>query len=270
MALTGKFTTIYDVMERVNRSGFTDFTLEEAKEWTWEVIQLIGADKHLIDKVAVLSIADARASLPYDISDITEGGVRDYYTKVTLTKESDIYYDPNNVGEGTNVLHYQTDGESVVYIDGIKQTEDLDTYLTLLPEYHNYPLEKATYKINYGFIYTGFKTGVVEVAYKAFPTDNEDNPMIEDSIEVIRATVAYIKKMVAERMWLRDEISDSKKRALGQDYSWAVGAAISSASIGSVDDIEAIRARTQRLYRDPNLQRVGFSDYGRGEHLNLD
>lgn len=157
-----------------------------------------------------------------------------------------------------------------MYIDGIRQAEDVDTYLTLLPGYQSYSNIQATYKINNGLVYTGFKNGVIEVSYKAFPTDNEDNPMVEDSVEVIRAVVAYIKKMVASRMWLRDEISERKKQVIDGEYSWAVGQAVSSTSIGSIDDMEAIRSRTQRLYRDPNLQQIGFAGYSRGEHLNLD
>ena len=269
MALSGKFTTIHDVIERVRRDGLTDFTEEEAKEWIWEAVSLIGAPRHYVDKVAVLPIEDARAQLPYDVYDITEGGVRDYTTKITLIEEKNIYYDPDKVGDGTNKVMFNTESKTIVYVDGIQQESD-DEYSSILPNYQPYPREKATYKINYGFIYTGFKTGTVELAYKAFPVDNEDNPMIEDTFVVVRAVSAYINKKVTRRLWLRDEISQSKKREIDQEYSWAIGAAKSSAAIGSVDDMEAIRSRTQRLYREPNLQRVGFDGYSNREGLNLD
>lgn len=270
MSVSGKYTTIYDVIERVRRSGFSDFTEEEAKEWVWEVISLGGAPKHFEDKVAILPIEDARATLPYDLYDITEGGVRDYYTKYPLFKETNIYYNSDEiVANSANKVMLQTEGQSVVYIDGIRQTEDLDTFISELPGYSAYTQDKATYKINHGFLFAGFKTGVVELAYKAFPTDNENNPMIEDNFVVIRAVVAYIKKIVAERMWLRDEISEKKKNVFDQQYSFAIGAMVSDAAIGSVEDMEAIRARMNRLYRDPNLQKIGFDGYGVGESLNL-
>jgi hypothetical protein len=269
MSLTGKYTTIYDVIERVRRSGINDFTEEEAKEWTWEVISLMGEPKHFEDKVAVLPIEDARACLPFDLYDLTEGGVRDYYTKMSLIKESNIYYDADNVENplGSKEM-YTSEGSSVVYIDGIPQ-EVTDTFYQPLPGHVTYEYAQGTYKINHGFLFTGFKTGVVELAYKAFPTDNENNPMVQDSVKVIRAVVAYISKMVIKRMWLRDEISGQKMNELSKDYSFAIAAARSDEAIGSIDDMDAIRARTNRLYRDPNMQKTGFAGMSRNEQLNI-
>jgi len=269
MSLTGKFTTIYDVIERVRRSGINDFTEEEAKEWTWEVISLMGEPKHFEDKVAILPIENARGQLPFDLYDLTEGGVRDYYTKTVLIKESNIYYDADSVGSsqlGSEM--YQTAGKSLVYIDGIPQ-EVTDTFYQPAPGIVDYPMSQATYKINYGFLFTGFKDGVVELAYKAFPTDNENNPMIQDSVKVIRAVVAFIKKMVTERMYLRDEITERKMNKFGTDYSFAIAAARSDEAIGSIDDMDAIRARTNRLYRDPNMQKTGFAGMSSNEQLNI-
>lgn len=269
MSLSGKFTTTDDIIERVRRSGINDFTEEEAKEWIWEVIGLMGVPKFYVDKVAVLEVENARAILPYDLHDISEGGVREYYQKIPLLKEMNGFYTPEAVGGETRTLHLTSEAASVVYVNGI-QVDDTEAFFSNIPSsYYNIELEHYTYKINNGFIYTGFKNGLIEVAYKAFPVDNDNKPMIEDSAKVIRAVSSYIKKMVISRMWLRDEVSDRKKQVFDQEYSFAIAAARSDANIGSIEDWEAIRARLNRLYRDPNLHRNGFGGYSFREGLNL-
>lgn len=271
MSLKGKYTTTYDVIERVRREGVSDFTEEEAKEWIWEVVSYLGVPSHYVDKVAVLKIENARSMLPYDLYDISEGGIREYTNKVVLLQEKNIYYNPDTVGEiegsTSNVINLTWEAPSVVYIDGVQQ-EDTEAFLAQIPNY-SYVDEKYTYKINDGFLYTGFKDGYVEIAYKAFPVDNNNAPMIHDDAKVIRAVVNYIIKKVAKRMWLRDEISDRKLQKLEQEYSYAAAAARNNAMIGSIDDWETIRARTQRLYRDPNMQKMGFDGMSYREQLNL-
>ena len=229
MATTGKFTTIQDIIERTHRSGFNDFTEEEAKEWAWECISLIGNPAHYVDKVAVLPVENARAELPYDLYDTTESGIRDYYTKLPLIKETDIYYNSENVGENIKPLNFETTGASVVYVDGVPQ-ENTDAFLSLI-SYEDYKTEYRTYKINNGFIYTGFKTGVIELAYKSFPIDNDGAPLIEDNFKVIRALVSYIKRMVAERMWMRDEIIDKKFEVIKQQAMFHMSSAKSETAI---------------------------------------
>lgn len=267
MSSAGKFTSIYDVIERVHRAGFRDFTEEEAKEWTWEAIMKLGIQKHLIDRTAIIPIDAARGTLPYDLCDITSGGVRDYQTKICLMQEKDLYYNPDTVGESTITQSFNTEYPSVVYVDGV-QIDDTNVFLSQVP-YYEYIQQEFTYKLDNGFIYTGFKTGNVEIAYKAFPIDNEGNPMIEDDVKVVYFVEMYIIKRIANRMWLMEELTTEKLRKIEQDYAFAAGAARSTANIGSVEDWESIRARMLRLNRDPNLARIGFKNYSTREGLKL-
>jgi len=268
MAFNGKSTTILDIIERVRRTGISDFTEEEAKEWAWEVISLLGVPSFYVDKVATLLVENARATLPYDLYDMSEGGIRDYYTKIVLRKESDIFYDRERVGTGDNATNLNFEGQSVVYVDGLPTTLG-DGYLSAVPK-QVFQKQEYTYKfLNDGFISTGFKDGVIEVAYKAFPVDNDGGPLINDDFKTIRAVVEYIKKQVVYRMWLREEISNQVKQQVDKDCSFAIASARSNASIGSVDEWEAIRARTMRMVRDPNMARVGFRGYGYGEGLDM-
>jgi len=129
--------------------------------------------------------------------------------------------------------------------------------------------QEYTYKINNNFVYTGFKDGVVELAYKAFPVDNDGGPLINDDAKTIRAVVEYIKKQVIFRMWLREEVSLQVKQQIDKDCAFAISSCRSNVSIDSIDTWEAIRARTMRLYRDPNMARIGFRGYGYGEGLSM-
>lgn len=270
MSLSGKYTTTDSIIERINRTGINDFTEEEAKEWIWEVVGLMGVPRFYIDKIATLVVENARATLPYDLHDITEGGVREYYKKIPLLKELNTFYNPDAISENANQpILFSTEAPSIVYVDGV-QVDDTEAFFQNIPaSYYNIESESYTYKINNGFIYTGFKEGLIEVAYKAFPVDNDNKPMVEDNIKVIRAVESYIKKMVITRMWYRDEASDKKLQKAERDYSFAIASARSDASIGSVEDWEAIRARMNRLYRDPNLHRIGYQGYSSREGINL-
>ena len=161
--------------------------------------------------------------------DISEGGVREYNTKIVMGQEKDIFFDSQNVGTlNEEIPNFRTEMPSVVYVDGV-QVQDTNVYLTSIPQY-TYTKQEFTYKINHGFIYTGFKEGNIESAYKAFPVDNDGSPMIEDSAKVIRFVVAYIKKVVAEKMWIMDEMTTEKKRYFDQEYSFAAASARSDAS----------------------------------------
>lgn len=266
MSSTGKYTTIYDIIERVRREGVNDFTEEEAKEWIWESVSLLGIPFHFVDKTAVLTIENARSPLPYDYCDFTEGGIREYNSKIPLIKNVNTYYNADNVGVIENPIILNSEAESIVYVDGV--LTDASVFLTQVPIYINNS-EDYTYRINNGYLFTGFKTGTVEMAYKAFPVDNENNPLIEDDVKVIRTVVAYIVRKIIKRMWLRDEISLQKKQVFDQEYSFAAASARSNSNLEGIDTWENIRARMNRLYRDPNLQKIGFSGFGYGEGLNI-
>ena len=70
-------------------------------------------------------------------------------------------------------------------------------------------------------------------------------------------------------MWLRDEVEKQKKEYFDQEYSFAIASARSNSSLGSIDDWEVIRARMNRIYRDPNMHKTGFKGYGYSESINL-
>lgn len=267
MSLKGKYTTVRNVIERVRRSGISDFTEEEAKEWTWEVISLMGIPAFYVDRVANIPIENARGTLPYDLFDLSEGGVREYYTKIPLLEEKNIYYDNERVGEQNLSSNLEFEYPSIFYVDGVP-VDNGDVFLTAAPN-NFYERQEYTYKINGGFLYTGFKEGVVQMSYKAFPVDNDNSPLITDDYRVIRTVELYITVRCLKRMWLRDEISAGKLQKFEQEYSWAMSSVISDNNLGSIDDWEAIRSRTQRIYRDPNLHRTGFRGYSYREGMDI-
>lgn len=268
MSLKGKYTNIDSIIERVHREGLHDFTKEEASEWIWEGISLLGVPKYYVDKVAIIKVENGRAVLPYDLSDFSEGLIREYYSKAILLEEKNMFKSPSNNSTINNTNLWSFEGESIVYDNGVQI--DGEGFLIKIPEPYHYAPNDLTYKINDGFIFTGFNEGIIEMAYKAFPVDNDGMPMVEDSAKTIRFIVAFINKKVATRMWLADEIQDKKKSYFDSQYSYAASAARSDANLGSLDDWEAIRSRINRLYRDSNLAKVGFEGYSNREQINLE
>lgn len=266
MAFVGKYTNIKDVIERVRRTGFNSFTEEEAKEWIWEAINLIDNTANFVSKVAILNVEDGRVELPYDVCDLSESGVRDYYTKIVLTKDYNIYrsseiLDDNIINSIPRVI-----GESNTIVDGSIVSTDVFTYYD---NNCNCTPNNAIYRFNNGFIETGFKTGIIELSYKAFPIDENGDPLIEDDVKVIRAVVSYIIRMVAERLYNIDELQEKKFDRIERKAMFHMASAKSNSSLKSVDDWEAISVRTNRLFRDQSLNRTGFAGYSNREILRF-
>lgn len=238
--LTGKYTTITRVLENVIRdTGFTDeISFADAIEWAYRAMQFIGAPQIYITKVTdgnkelehpdPIQVVNYRAELPCDLHRIIQ--VRDYCNKESVRASTYNFELSDNMRDtpiGSN-LHYI---------------------------------------INDGFIFTDFKEGELEIAYEAFPVDNEGYPMIPDDERYLKAVESYIIERIARRLWLQDKINDFKYKALEQDWLFYVNSAKNKAQMPSIDEMESLKNQLVRLISHPDRYRNQFAELGNGEQI---
>jgi len=145
----------------------------------------------------VLKVTDGKGDNPDPIQIINYRGMlprdieypimaRDYDSKTSMSCINNIY---NN--------------EEVIYIPG----------------------SSITYDINYYHIITNIEKHKVEFAYLGFPTDKDNNPLVPDHEEYIKAIVAYCADVKATNLYIKGEIDERRQAKIEQDwYAYAIGA----------------------------------------------
>jgi hypothetical protein len=240
--LSGKYTTISRVLENIIRdTGFTDeINFSDAIEWAYRAMQLIGAPQIYITKVTdgnldlehpnPIPVVNYRAELPCDLHRVIQ--IREFTTRRSMTNSS-----YNFLLSGNN--------------DG------------------NNPNESLQYVINDSYIFTNFKDGEIELAYEAFPVDDEGYPSIPDDERYLKAIESYIIERIARRLWLQDKINDSKYKALEQDWLFYVRSARNRVNMPSIDEMESLKNQVLRLISSPNRHRNQFLQLSEGEQIRI-
>lgn len=239
MSLSGRYIDISYIVERIYRDyGFDlEIRFDELVEWIWDVICLIGAPQAFIDKVTdgsegmpdPIVIEDYRGLLPSDLHHIVLA--RDYDTKMPMICKSSPFM------------------------------KDLDQVFVRESQY--------SYSVNNNYMFTSFKSGKVELSYKAFPTNFLGIPMVPDDIKFIMATQAYIAERIGFRLWMQEKLTRDRYEKLVTERDWYIGAAASKAHVPSIDEMESIKNRFLRLKVNPNFHDASFKYSSEKERLIL-
>lgn len=267
--MNGKYTNIDEIIEKISRYRLSDFTIEEVKEWTWEALSKIASPSIYVDKIAVLEVSNGRSIIPNDCFDITESQLREYYSKCHIRKSTDVFFNTDELSvQSQDVSVFAEIAKSIVYDSDGNLVDNSESFLVEYP-----PLEQAmtslTYSISNGYFVFGFKSGLVEFAYKAFPIDSNGDPMIPDNAKCIDAIVYYCLEIIMLRMWIEDKISERKYNEISKKRAWAIGSARSHMNIGTIDDWSNFGRDFMRLRRDINQDVNSFKGLGSRENLNI-
>lgn len=227
MALTGKYTTVHEIIERVCRKTDYDLYIDigDVIEWTWDVINAIGVPNAYIDRVTdgedlpVLEVINYQVALPYDLHTIYLA--RDLDSGLPMVCKNSPYK-----------------GD---------ETVPLSIYESAL-----------SYSTNNEYMFTSFEEGSVELAFKAFPTDNLGLPLIPDDARYIKAVTAYITEQISSKLWRKGLISDKVYTKDETESLFYLASARSKALIPTLAEIEGIKNRWLRLRQNPNLFDYSF------------
>lgn len=250
--INGRTVTVDTILEELYRDySFDNLNKGEVAEWVFKAMGLIGSPYPFEDKPAELTIENYRAELPVDLYSIS--AVRE---KTTGT----------NMREGTDL--FGSFGLPAYAETQIVNTGALDNsgnpYQTVVgPEYSS---EYYTFKTQGNYIYTGLKTGVIEMAYKAIPIDVVTGlPVIPDDVRYIRGVVSFVAERIAFRLFMKDLIQAQKYDLIRTEYFFNVGSAKSACYQLSPARMETLINRWKSTYLGPDHFNDGLAFVGSRE-----
>ena len=209
-------TNIRRILDRVMRHPMMrDLPFETAVEYAVDFISLMGTPALYDEKTAVIAINDWRGPLPCDFEHMIQVRVAPRQT----CGRWQGYKFP--IGP----LVYRESGHSF-HMSDFKPNEFLTGELT--------------YKIQGTVIFTSTKDIDVEIAYRAFATDDEGYPLLPDNTSFLRGLENYIKLQWFTVLFDMGKISQQVYQNVQQEYCWAAGDAQSEFSRLTLDKAETL------------------------------
>lgn len=204
-----------------------NLTLEQVVRHTLRFISLHGYPKLYQDKIETVEIKDYRGLLPCDLISIIQ--VRDKESKESLRSMADIFT-PGIISEDKNKC-----------------------------------LEKS-FKTQGRIIFTSFKNGNVEIAYKAIPVDDMGFPLLIDNEAYLNALEAYIKVKVFTVLFDTGKIQAGVLSNAQTEYAWAARQVQQEFIMPSISEMESISRYLNTMIKPVNLFDQGFKHLGDREY----
>lgn len=227
-----RYISIKQILDNIlDHPLLRDVSFERAVNYTQAFIQIVGMPKEFIDKTELITIENYRGVLPCDLEDIIQ--VRTY----------------DKCGHNHKVFRYTT-----------------DSFHTSKHKDFSYDL---TYKVQGGVIFTSIKHGIIEIAYRSIPIDEDGYPLIPDNSSFIRALELYIKKQVFTILFDLGKITMQVYNNVLQEYAFAVGQAQSDLVRPSIDEMQAIVNSLNTLVPRATEHSRGFINNGSQEKIRL-
>lgn len=207
-----------------------DLTLEQVVRHTLRFISLHGYPKLYKDKEDIVEIKDYRGLLPCDLISIIQ--VKDCKKGICL--------------------RYMTDNFN--------------------PKEESYPkdrgrIDELAFKTQGRIIFTSFKDGAVEVAYKAIPVDDMGFPLLVDNETYLNALEAYIKVKVFTVLYDIGKIQAGVLSNAQTEYAWASRQVMMEFTMPSVSEMESISRYLNTMIKPVTLFDQGFKHMGDREYL---
>lgn len=198
---------------------------------------------YYIDEFVYIDIEDYRGQLPNNLQQVVQ--VRDYTSKTPLMESKYLFFQsPNKTDLEQTQAIINEEGGSVEYSTSQQSSSTR--------------LDQFSYKISDGWIYCERKDTKLELAYKAYPIDEDGFPMIPEDAKFIRALKTFLIFKLDYLAWRKGIISEAIFRASEQDYYYAAGAAQSKANMPNLEMMESIRRFSSLLVSDPNQYLKSF------------
>lgn len=222
---SGNVVSYKTIVEKVFRDfGFNyEIQDEESLEWLAEFMAHTNSGIVMEDKIACIQVTDGRGDLPFDL----------YKIKQTATGHPFYLYnheiEPYECGRwGISPMRWTTDNFHQKW-----HLTDTD-----------YTCGGATntYTVGQGYIFPSFGKGWLVMSYEAIPLDDCGYPTIPVEQQWITAASYYIAHKIAFKLWLKNELVDSKYQIIERDKEWYFAQAVNhSKQWHNVDDAESVK-----------------------------
>jgi hypothetical protein len=296
--MTSKWTSLSNIIERVYRTtDLESINWSDAAEDCIDVLRLIGVPGSYLDKTTngqmdnpvPLIVDNFRAELPYDLA--VPGPCRiinldsnfNIVSFRMMIESTDLFYQSPTVIE-EYVTAVSTSQSTLVAtsmelamdmaqdeLDAGDTTEATDILEDVIADVrqvqgrivssnpHNqdfYP----KYKLNNNYMFTNFKSGFVEMAYKALPIDDMGMPMIPDDMRFIKAVEWYLISRLDYKRYRSTRLPSDEKifEHSDREASWYIGSARSKGLSPDVAKMESIKRMILRSIPKINEFNSGF------------
>lgn len=126
-----------------------------------------------------------------------------------------------------------------------------------------------TFKIQGDIIYTNFREGTLDIAYRAILTDDDGYPMIPEDPTFIRALETYIKKQWFTILFDMGRIQQQVLVNVQQEYAFYVGQAQAKMAMPTLSEMESLTNMWTSLLHKTNEFKTGFKNTGMKELIKI-
>lgn len=128
---------------------------------------------------------------------------------------------------------------------------------------------EMTFKVQGDILYTNFREGAIDIAYKSISVDEDGYPTVPEEPIFVRALETYIKKQWFTILFDLGKLQPAALQNVQQEYAFYVGQAQNSMIVPTLSEMESISNMVTKLLRNTNEFRAGFRDTGAKELLKI-
>jgi len=264
--LTSNYTTLDRILERVNSDYGFIINRYEAAEWLWSIMGKLGIPAALESKYKDDSVVDYRTELPIDCYKLE--GIRDAKTGQALDKSVNLFHRANKSSTGTATTTTTYFEGPTVVVDARTHDDQASTFVSSSTNTALSALEQMVYQEFGGNIHYGYKSGTVQIHYKAFPIEEDGMPKIPDDPQYVDAMLLGILVKHLTKLMFKGQISNQILEKYEREYMFAAGAAIGKSKMPDIDEMESIKKMMQRLIPIQSQHINNFSFSNSRERLN--
>ncbi len=134
---------------------------------------------------------------------------------------------------------------------------------------HSEDKGELSFKTQGSVIFTSFRTGDIEISYKAIPTDDEGLPLLPDNPVFLKTLELYIKKEWFTILFDMGKISPAVLQNTQQEYAFKAGQCNNEFMIPSVSEMEAFTRMYNTLIPRVNEFNKSFRHMGDREYIKM-
>lgn len=246
-----QYTSINRVLDNLlDHPMLSDLSLEQVVRHTIRFISLFGFSRFYKDAIADVKIHEFRGVLPCDCISIVQ--VKDLKSGICLRSMTDSFT-PGMLPDPPRRLPTIT--------GRFENPRVGDICNPYIPHRH-LPHGELAFKTQNRIIYTSFPEGIVQVAYKGIPVDENGFPLVIDNECYLNALEAYIKKQVFTVKFDTGKIAINVLQNAQKDYGVACAELESEFTTPSVSEAQSLSNFATSLIPRVSEFYSGFSKLG--------
>lgn len=277
MALSGKFTNLGAVLERLDLSSEEGIDASTAALWVSDILfkmrgsialqQVVTDGKNGPDPIV---ITDYKGMLPCDLVEPQQ-----FYEFGSLRplRESSSPSHHMNIGNYTPDMWVKNPVNDLVPIGGLEFNTTVPGMTTVkktvLNTQGNAATGDLTFSLNQNYIFTGFKEGFVIAAYKAWPMDENGSLMVPADPPILNGMVSYLQERIDYKLWRKGMIPDKVYYDSVANRSFDVQAAVNHSMMPSLSQMESISNIMTMMIQKDHYFETHFTSLGRQENFRI-